>query len=327
MGNVRAVFAVTQQGTAQLRQKTDYYPFGMVMNQSPHTGNGPENKFLYNGKEIQDDVIANIKLDWYDYGARMYDAAVGRWHVVDPHAENYFNASPYTYVENNPIIRIDPDGRDWYEDKEGNLVWHTDLTYDNRETFFADNNIEGTYLGEMGWSTNEEGFSILHGVDGSERAGYRGLNEVVITAEMGDHARTMSNPLVKANHSYQNSFLAGAAELTIEIAGTTGTVLKGAGYICAATGVGAPLGAQLIGAGSAFSSTASVLKTGLYLSQGRTDAALYTAISGTISHFGTRAIRSSSFSIPDKVILNFWLDLTKTPIDKTLGTSIEGKGL
>jgi len=68
--------------------------------------------------------------------------------VVDPHAENYFHASPYTYVENNPISRIDPDGRDWYEDKEGNLHWHTDLTKDNYESFFEEHNIEGNYLGQ-----------------------------------------------------------------------------------------------------------------------------------------------------------------------------------
>jgi hypothetical protein len=49
---------------------------------------------------------------------------------VDPHAENYFRASPYAYVENNPISRIDPDGRDWYY-FDGQYQWRRsqDETY------------------------------------------------------------------------------------------------------------------------------------------------------------------------------------------------------
>jgi len=78
----------------------------MVMNQT-NSGSNPQNKFLYNGKELQDDVIAGQKLDWYDYGARMYDAAVGRFHTIDPWAEKYTFQTPYAYAANNPVRYID----------------------------------------------------------------------------------------------------------------------------------------------------------------------------------------------------------------------------
>jgi len=50
----------------------------------------------------------------YDYGARFYDPVIGRFSTIDPHAENYLSNSTYSYVGNNPILRTDPDGRDWF---------------------------------------------------------------------------------------------------------------------------------------------------------------------------------------------------------------------
>ncbi|MDI9604174.1 MAG: RHS repeat-associated core domain-containing protein, partial [Bacteroidota bacterium] len=63
--------------------------------------------YRYNGKELD----RQLNLDLYDYGARHYDAALGRWLTVDPLAEKYPNISPYAYCGNNPVNRIDPDGR------------------------------------------------------------------------------------------------------------------------------------------------------------------------------------------------------------------------
>ena len=99
-GNNRVV--VAQNGTVE--EVNDYYPFGGLLSSSLSNNVQP---YKYNGKELNRDN----GLDWYDYGARMYDASLGRWHVVDPMSEKYYSISSYVYGLNTPHNCIDPDGQ------------------------------------------------------------------------------------------------------------------------------------------------------------------------------------------------------------------------
>jgi len=103
LGNVRAV--VNQSGT--IEQANDYYPYGLVFNYN----NLDKNRYLYNGKELQNQTLASTFFGVYDYGARHYDPVIGRWHSVDPMAEKSRRWSPYNYCYDNPLRFIDPDGK------------------------------------------------------------------------------------------------------------------------------------------------------------------------------------------------------------------------
>ena len=98
-GNNRVV--VDEEGAVE--EVNDYYAFGGLMSTSSRQNVQP---YKYNGKELD----RKGGLDWYDYGARMYDAALGRFMKTDRFSEKYVSLSPYQYGANNPVNNIDVNG-------------------------------------------------------------------------------------------------------------------------------------------------------------------------------------------------------------------------
>lgn len=160
-GNNRVI--VNQDGAVE--EVNHYYPFGGVFASTQSV-----QPFKYNGKELD----RRNGLDWYDYGARHYDAALGRWHAMDPKSEKYYGISPYVYCNNNPVKNIDLDGRDWYMlESTGELYFNKEMIEEqikyNEQTYVR---IGGNdMLGNMNDIT-EKAYSFEESVSLAKNNGY-----------------------------------------------------------------------------------------------------------------------------------------------------------
>ena len=150
LGNIRLNYGKDPEtNVLKVLEENHYYPFGLK-HQNYNTGRKQYGKkedeittlqfpglvlpteekpmvykYKYNGKEWQDELGLNM----YDYHARNYDPAIGRWMNLDPLAEKYTNMSLYAYVANNPLIYIDPDGKQIiilnHEDKDSREIFES----------------------------------------------------------------------------------------------------------------------------------------------------------------------------------------------------------
>ena len=109
LGSIR----VTLDQSGNIDSWTDYYPFGKQSRGSSSVS-APKEKFT--GKERD----AESGLDYF--GARYYNPEIVRWTTIDPLWEKHRDWNPYNYVLANPIILVDPDGRQVYFNRGGQYI-------------------------------------------------------------------------------------------------------------------------------------------------------------------------------------------------------------
>jgi RHS repeat-associated protein len=185
-------------------------------------------KYKYNGKELQGELGLNM----YDYGARNYDPALGRWMNIDPLAEQMPSASPYNYCLGNPVNLIDPDGR---APKDPSPSWWRTTKFVMRNVIIAQN--IGIYeKGSQNISTNSQRFAGRLGLsepremkgEGNQVNAFRHIMwQSEITAQYGAGIARQAgdaheeNPNSASGNNFKTSFKnlsgAGGADETIDL--------------------------------------------------------------------------------------------------------------
>jgi RHS repeat-associated protein len=151
----------------------NYYPSGLQF--CDGTTDSDKQPRRYNGKELD----RMHGLNTYDYGARQYNPVTARWDRMDPLCEKYYSVSPYAYCGNNPMNRIDPDGR-IIRDTNGQIVYvssgyEKDFAHSSGSIacmeigyIFTDNGqpievLKNIGKADKGWDTDCHGFTFADG--------------------------------------------------------------------------------------------------------------------------------------------------------------------
>ena len=192
-GNNRVV--LNQDGTVE--EVNHYYPFGGLFASSTNV-----QPYKYNGKELD----TKNGLNWYDYGARHYDPALGRFTTMDPMAENNYDANAYVYCFGNPVNFVDPLGCDTVPSNE---IWDYDMI--NFRTNGMGVHDTENYISV---STKENKTYHLHEILTGENTGnYMAIEQLGIEKNTG-------------TQMYEYSFVVGKDKLNDFISGDT----KGGGF-------------------------------------------------------------------------------------------------
>ena len=137
-GNNRVVI----NGSGTVMETNHYYPFGGVFSTSN------VQPYKYNGKELD----TKNGLNWHDYGARHYDAVLGRFTTQDRFAEKYSSLSLYQYGANSPVCNVDVNGDSIRVYIETNGFGHAWLSVGEGDdmVMYSYGRYNGTYKGQKG---------------------------------------------------------------------------------------------------------------------------------------------------------------------------------
>jgi len=238
LGNVRVSYAQNaQKNSLEILEENNYYPFGLK-----HQGYNTDNKqigynYKYNGKELQDE----LGLNFYDYAARNYDPALGRWMNIDPKAETSRRFSPFAYALNNPVYFIDPDGMQADD-------WVSYVGHDGQQQVVYDEGVHSKKDAEAKYKNVIDSFKSgsITGTapDGNSSYSYQ-LNENGSVTDVGAGGTSIEKGFTTAQGTYVGENKSTLKQLS-SVASNSGDVAVVAGSLMVLTGVGAPIGAGLI---------------------------------------------------------------------------------